>query len=926
MKIIAQIIGIIALSFAPLLTAAPYVGSAEALDGFGEITQEQMDYLRTRKILFASRSFGLNLRDGLSGLASGNSMYDILDGYQRFDVFNARGDLSIIPENIYDSRQFVHFLATYWPHSRRIDEVDQLLRNDPWNFADEVDIVMIFFHYARPDMFPYYSEKLDALRADFPHIQFIYACAGYMEGATHASENQASYEFNELLKAEYLGEVPIYDLAAILSKDGAVGKSYAPEYSIDPSGVHPNSALGEEVMGKGFLLLLRNLYFGDSQTLPSQPGNLQTETLSDRSIRLTWDASTVVGGRVQYYEIYRNGVAAGTSFETSFLDDGLDESTTYNYSVTAVSAAGAASAASVEVSAATLADTIPPSLVGAEDASVADRVTLHFSESLEPVSAVDVDHYLINGLTVFSAEVNGATVTLTTSPMSIDTEYTVSVSGVKDDSLAGNVIQLGASAVFRFVPSTLPGQVAFWSFNGNLNDAYGASTTWISEPSFGDGFYGQGLSFDGSTTNPYVRVADQGSHDGAPGLTVSLWARKNHAATGGPVLKKHIAYDLSIGSNTVNGYIFNAEGQSVYFSASTNSIADTDWHHYVVCYDGETIGVYVDGNLVSTANQTGNVASSSHPIYIGKLPWGSQVTFAGQIDEVSIYNQAVDAGKLYESTRDLAAVEALLEANGVARPVESMIVRNREGRIVELYLQEAGISEITADIGQLTELSKLHCYGDRTLGLPLLVRVDAAIVNCANIRELLLNQNDLEELPEAIINLQNLEVFSVGDNLLAEATEPVRAWLNQNDPDWLDSQANASPKPQTWQQYQQEYFEGIEDQEALTGIAADPDHDGLANLLEFYLQSRPDIPTERGHIQYSLTEAGVVFELRHLSAEAPLIVDWQTCSVLGEQWMSITPLNVEVLEAFDGVQTSRVTLAFETEQQAFYRLVVEMSD
>jgi hypothetical protein len=77
---------------------------------------------------------------------------------------------------------------------------------------------MIYFHYTSASLFPTYSATLDALRADFPQIQFIYACAGYMEGATHPSENQASYEFNQLLKEKYLGEVPIYDLAAILSK------------------------------------------------------------------------------------------------------------------------------------------------------------------------------------------------------------------------------------------------------------------------------------------------------------------------------------------------------------------------------------------------------------------------------------------------------------------------------------------------------------------------------------------------------------------------------------------------------------------------------------------------------------------------------------------------------------------------------------
>lgn len=927
MKFYFQILGLLLLAFTARLHAAPYVGNAEALSGFDQITSEQMDFLRTKKILFASRSFGLNLRDGLSGLAAQNSMYNILGNYQRYDVFNQGGDLSIIPADIYETRNFVHFLATYWPHSKRIDEVDQLLRNDPWKFSEDVDIVMIFFHYARPEMFPYYSEKLDALRADFPHIQFIYACAGYMEGATHASENQASFEFNELLKAEYLGEVPIYDLGAILSKDGAAGKSYAPEYSNDPAGVHPDSALGEAVMGKGFLVLLHAMYFGEEQIPPTQPGNLQAQAISEKSIQLSWTASTVDGGNVQYYQIFRDASPVATSFETTFLDEDLAESTAYTYSIIAVSSTGAQSPASDEATATTLADDAPPELLGVLDVTLNNKVMLQFSESIDPVTGSDVTNYTISGLSVQGAAVNGSVVTLTTSVMSEGTVYTVSVAGVKDHSATGNLIAPGASANYQFIPPALPAPVAHWSFNGNLNDDYGAVTTWVSEPSFGEGVYGQGLTFDGSTTSPYVRVNDVASHDGSAGLTVSLWARKNAAGVGGPVLKKHVAYDLSIGANSISGYIFNESNQSVNFSAPTSTIADTEWHHYVLRYDGSTITIHVDGDQIYSVNQSGNVANSPQPIYIGKIPWGSQLTFAGQIDELSIYNQAVDPSKLYQATKDLAAVEALLEANGVSRPVESMIVRDGEGRIIELYMQEAGISEITADIGQLTELRMLHCYGDRTLGLPLLTRVDPAIANCVNLQELLLNQNDLEDLPDSIINLVGITVLSVGDNSLADVTEPVRTWLNTYDPDWLGSQANYTSPAPTWQEYLQTYFADMEDQESIIGPSADPDLDGLANLIEYFLQSSPDASSERGYLSYGMTAAGAVFQFTHISDANALVIEWQTCSQLGDAWVPVTPLQEEVLEVSNGLQTSRITLPLDQEQKhAFYRLAVELAN
>ena len=77
------------------------------------------------------------------------------------------------------------------------------------------------------------------------------------------------------------------------------------------------------------------------------PAFAQTKT------QLSWDASTDNVG-VTGYNIYRNGAKVGTSATTSYVDTGLTPDTSYNYSITAVDAAGNESPKSTQITVKTL--------------------------------------------------------------------------------------------------------------------------------------------------------------------------------------------------------------------------------------------------------------------------------------------------------------------------------------------------------------------------------------------------------------------------------------------------------------------------------------------------------------------------------------------------------------------------------------------
>ena len=255
---------------------APYVDSKAIKERFSEITEKDMEMLRSKKILFASRSFGLNLYKGLSALAKKDKKYEFLSSYKRYDVFKAGGDLSVIPADAFKETNFVHFLASYYPHTKRVEEVDTLLRKAPHKFGDSVDAVIIFFHTATKDLFKTYSEDMDAWRKDFPKARFIYVTAGFM-GPKYAKDNEKAHEFSELVRARYKGKAPLYDMGAILSDDFRAGHFYCPEYSNDPADVHPNLEAGETMLAKGFLLVLKEAFAQKTPDAVNVKATVKTE-------------------------------------------------------------------------------------------------------------------------------------------------------------------------------------------------------------------------------------------------------------------------------------------------------------------------------------------------------------------------------------------------------------------------------------------------------------------------------------------------------------------------------------------------------------------------------------------------------------------------------------------------------------------------
>lgn len=621
---------------------APYVGAREADTLFAAVTPQQMEVLRGKRILFLSRSFGLNLCNGLNRLRQEDPTYDLLGAYARYDLFKAGGNLAAVPPAAFATNRFVHVMATYWPHTVRLRELDALIRQPPHAFREQIDVAIVFFHYADDGVFEPYARTLDALRRDFPKITFVYVTAGFMD-KNHVAENTKSARFGEQVRQRYRGKVPLYDLGAILSNDGAAGNAYDPSYSTDPAGVHPNTPFAEKRMARGMLVLLSQVF-----------------------------AAEAVG-----------------------------------------KAAPAPAATRLPVRTPARAPAAPP-----------------------PAAAQ---------------------------------------------------------------PATVTATSARWAFEGSLENsvAGGPPGAWQGMPAYGEGVAGVGLRLDGSTTGAYATVAHAACLDGMDALTLGVWARKDGAA-GGTLAKKHVVYELAVGARDVRGYIFTgpAVADQLRVAANVAGLDDGAWHHYAMTFDGSNLLAYVDGREVARSVRRGRVSSQpARPLYIGRDPFGQARCFSGWLDDLRLLPHALPAAELAAGvTRgraalsDRAAVRAILDANGLTnRQVSASAVFDDE-RVTRLYLQECGLRRITADIGRLDQLRLLHAYGDRTLGYPLLAEVAPELGACARLEELLLNQNALAALPEALSGLTQLRALSLGENRLPELSPALAAWATRFDPHWRATQ------------------------------------------------------------------------------------------------------------------------------------------
>jgi hypothetical protein len=201
---------------------------------------------------------------------------------------------------------------------------------------------------------------------------------------------------------------------------------------------------------------------------------------------------------------------------------------------------------------------------------------------------------------------------------------------------------------FSLIPAALvgaspgPGIAALWHLDEGTGKTAYDSTANNNDGTLSGGKFGNALSFDG--VDDRVEVSHSPSLDiSGTAITLEAWINANTFPASGRVnvISKVHAYALQVSDGgKVRVYL----GPLTTYVETGVELSTGTWHHIAGTYDGSNVLIYVDGGLKKTVAKTGNQATFTSPVVIGKRDpaagGGNQGVFDGLIDEVRISNVA----------------------------------------------------------------------------------------------------------------------------------------------------------------------------------------------------------------------------------------------------------------------------------------------
>jgi hypothetical protein len=126
-------------------------------------------------------------------------------------------------------------------------------------------------------------------------------------------------------------------------------------------------------------------------------------------------------------------------------------------------------------------------------------------------------------------------------------------------------------------------------------------------------------------------------------ITIEVWINPLMILDENPILTKHEAYSLELIPGSQVGYLQGGlfiDGSWRYICDSTTPINIGEWTHVAFTYDSSSMNLYLNGELVSSQSQTGNIQVNSNPVYIARNE-ATDAYFCGKMDELRISDRAL---------------------------------------------------------------------------------------------------------------------------------------------------------------------------------------------------------------------------------------------------------------------------------------------
>jgi fibronectin type 3 domain-containing protein len=389
---------------------------------------------------------------------------------------------------------------------------------------------------------------------------------------------------------------------------------------------------------------------GLDATPPSAPTGLLT-SVSGQTVSLFWSPAGDPESGISQYRVYRGTTAGGPKSVLGFVGGGslgaVDPSgaasTTYYYQVSAVNGTGLEGPRSGEASA--LTGDVPPAAPTGLTATVSGgNVTLDWADNAEQdLAGYRVFRSSTSGgpyAPIGPALVSGSSYTDTGLAQGSTSYYVVSAvdAGGFESSRSAQVsatIPIPSSATWHWRLDEGSGTVAVDAGRG-MNGTLQNGPVWTS------GVFGGGLSFDG--VNDYISTSFT---QDVPSWTIAVWVRSpaapGNGPSSGPIQRET---NFQIVWNHPEASFRGVAALRVagrWHAASFGALAANTWYRLVATYDGETLRAYRDGVLVtSNASPSGPPDAESRPLLFGRNTVRDQF-FGGVVDDIRIYDRALDA-------------------------------------------------------------------------------------------------------------------------------------------------------------------------------------------------------------------------------------------------------------------------------------------
>ncbi len=204
------------------------------------------------------------------------------------------------------------------------------------------------------------------------------------------------------------------------------------------------------------------------------------------------------------------------------------------------------------------------------------------------------------------------------------------------------------------------GLVAYYPFNGNANDESGNGNngTVNGATLTTDRFGNENKAFSFNGIDNFIEIQDN-SLLRPQQITISAFILPLSENEMSIVSKSgndasNEMYHLCINSPNPQGSHFTIKqnsncipGSGWVMASYENNIPINNWHHLVGLYSNNSVKFYLDGVLVAENTTTTNFIDdcAGAPLRFG-LWWGNSLAFNGKIDDIRIYNRALNSDEI----------------------------------------------------------------------------------------------------------------------------------------------------------------------------------------------------------------------------------------------------------------------------------------